>query len=132
MNSRNPPASPATNHHGTAVLEPSDGLNPLGVPLDRHREWYHYHHLFRDLLGAEHGRREPELIQQLHARAAAWCEVNGLPELASTMPRPPGTPTGPPGWSKASRSPPTPADAPRPPAGGSSGSKSRGLSSGIR
>jgi LuxR family maltose regulon positive regulatory protein len=57
-------------------------LNPLGVPLDRHHEWYHYHHLFRDLLGAEHGRREPELIQQLHARAAAWCEVNGLPELA--------------------------------------------------
>ena len=27
-------------------------------------------------------RREPELIQQLQARAAAWCEANGLPELA--------------------------------------------------
>jgi LuxR family maltose regulon positive regulatory protein len=82
MNLRNPAASPATRHHGTAVLEPSEGVNPLGVPLDRHLEWYHYHHLFRDLLGAELGSREPELVRQLHARAAAWCEANGLPELA--------------------------------------------------
>jgi LuxR family maltose regulon positive regulatory protein len=58
------------------------GVSSLGVPLDRHRQWYHYHHLFRDLLGVELGRREPELIQQLQARAAAWCEANGLPELA--------------------------------------------------
>jgi LuxR family maltose regulon positive regulatory protein len=103
MNSRNPAASPATSHDGTAVLdrssgplcnaardtsrsghalEPMEGINPLGVPLGRQREWYHYHHLFRDLLGAEHRPYEPELIQQLHARAAAWCEINGLPELA--------------------------------------------------
>jgi LuxR family transcriptional regulator, maltose regulon positive regulatory protein len=82
MSSRNPAASPATSHQGTAVLEPSEGVDPLGVPLDRHREWYHYHHLFRDLLGADLEPREPERIQQLHARAAAWCEANGLPELA--------------------------------------------------
>jgi LuxR family transcriptional regulator, maltose regulon positive regulatory protein len=70
-----------TRRSGPA-LEPLEGANPLGVPLDRHREWYHYHYLFHDLLGAEGGRREPELIQQLQVRAAAWCEVNGLPELA--------------------------------------------------
>jgi LuxR family maltose regulon positive regulatory protein len=52
------------------------------VPLDRHREWYRYHHLFRELLQAELDRREPELIRELHARAAAWCEANGLPEMA--------------------------------------------------
>jgi LuxR family maltose regulon positive regulatory protein len=62
--------------------EPLEGVHPLGVPLDRHREWYHYHHLFRDLLGADLERREPELIQRLQDRAAAWCEANGLPELA--------------------------------------------------
>ncbi len=59
MNSQNPAASPATSHHGTAVLdrtsgplcnaardtrrsghalEPLEGVNPLGVPLDRQRE----------------------------------------------------------------------------------------------
>jgi len=52
------------------------------VPLDRHREWYRYHRLFRDLLRAELERREPELVPRLHARAAAWCEANGLEESA--------------------------------------------------
>ena len=52
------------------------------MPLDRHREWYHYHHLFHALLGAELDSCEPELVRQLQARAAAWCEANGLPELA--------------------------------------------------
>jgi LuxR family transcriptional regulator, maltose regulon positive regulatory protein len=103
MNSRDPAAGPASSHCGTVVLDrgsrPLRGtardsrrsghalellerVSPLGVPLNRHREWYQYHHLFRDLLGAERGWREPELIQQLQAQAAAWCEVNGLPELA--------------------------------------------------
>ena len=64
------------------VLESLEGSNLLVVPLDRHREWYRYHHLFRELLQAELDRREPELITELHARAAAWCEANGLPEMA--------------------------------------------------
>ena len=62
-----------------ATLERS---NLLLVSLDRHRGWYRYHNLFRELLGAELDRREPELIERLHARAAAWCEANGLPEMA--------------------------------------------------
>ncbi|MFL6185393.1 MAG: LuxR C-terminal-related transcriptional regulator [Actinomycetes bacterium] len=64
------------------VLESLAGSNLLLVPLDRRREWYRYHHLFRDLLGAELGRREPELVPELHRRAAAWCEANGLEETA--------------------------------------------------
>jgi LuxR family transcriptional regulator, maltose regulon positive regulatory protein len=64
------------------VLSSLEDSNLLVVPLDRHRHWYRYHHLFRELLGAELERREPELFQTLHARAAAWCEANGLAELA--------------------------------------------------
>jgi LuxR family maltose regulon positive regulatory protein len=56
--------------------------NLLLVPLDRRGHWYRYHHLFRDMLLAELGRLEPELIAVLRRRAAAWCLQNGLPEEA--------------------------------------------------
>ena len=52
------------------------------IPLDRRGEWYRYHHLFRDLLQAELQQREPEMIPELHTRAAAWYEANDLPEEA--------------------------------------------------
>ena len=64
------------------VLEELERSNLLLVPLDRRREWYRYHHLFRDLLRAELSRREPALVPELHRRAAAWFEANGLPEMA--------------------------------------------------
>jgi LuxR family transcriptional regulator, maltose regulon positive regulatory protein len=64
------------------VLRSLEDSNLLVVPLDRHREWYRYHHLFRDLLRAELERREPQLVRRLHARAAAWCEASGLEETA--------------------------------------------------
>jgi len=64
------------------VLASLEASNLLVVPLDRRREWYRYHHLLRDLLTAELDRREPELVPRLHARAAAWCEANDLPEAA--------------------------------------------------
>jgi LuxR family maltose regulon positive regulatory protein len=66
----------------STALESLAGSNLLLVPLDRRREWYRYHHLFRDLLRAELDRREPELIPELHRRAAAWCQANGLEETA--------------------------------------------------
>jgi LuxR family transcriptional regulator, maltose regulon positive regulatory protein len=56
--------------------------NLLLVPLDRRKEWYRYHHLFRDMLLAELERLEPELIPVLRRRAAGWCLRNGLPEEA--------------------------------------------------
>src|SRR5580704_10849238 len=64
------------------VLEQMESRNLLVVPLDRNREWYRYHHLFRDLLQAELRRREPDLVRQLHSRAAAWYEANAMPEAA--------------------------------------------------
>ena len=64
------------------VLASMEEANLLLVPLDRTRQWYRYHHLFRELLRAELERREPHLAAGLHARAAAWYQANGLPELA--------------------------------------------------
>lgn len=64
------------------MLASLEGLDLLGVPLDRRGAWYQYHHLFRELVGAESGQSQPKQAQQLHARAAAWCEANGLLELA--------------------------------------------------
>ncbi len=64
------------------TLDRLERSNLLVVPLDRRGEWYRYHHLFRDLLRAELQRREPEMISELHTRAAAWYEANGYLEEA--------------------------------------------------
>jgi LuxR family maltose regulon positive regulatory protein len=65
-----------------AVLEQMEARNLLVVPLDRRREWYRYHHLLQDLLRSELRRREPDLVQDLHFRAAMWFEANAMPEEA--------------------------------------------------
>jgi LuxR family transcriptional regulator, maltose regulon positive regulatory protein len=64
------------------TLESLESRNLLVVPLDRRREWYRYHHLFRELLHAELTRREPELVARLHSAAAQWYEANAMPEAA--------------------------------------------------
>ena len=52
------------------------------VPLDRRREWYRYHGLFREFLLGELRRVEPDVITKLHLRAADWYESNGSPAMA--------------------------------------------------
>ena len=52
------------------------------VPLDRRREWYRYHSLFREFLLGELRRIEPDLVAKLHLRAADWYEANGAGALA--------------------------------------------------
>jgi LuxR family transcriptional regulator, maltose regulon positive regulatory protein len=61
------------------VLESLAGSNLLLVEAGPR---YRYHQLLRELLLAELERREPELVPELHRRAAAWYEGEGLPELA--------------------------------------------------
>jgi LuxR family maltose regulon positive regulatory protein len=51
--------------------------NLFVVPLDRHRDSYRYHRLFRDLLQRELSEREPELVPVLNQRAADWFEARG-------------------------------------------------------
>ena len=64
------------------TLESIERQNLLLVPLDRQRQWYRYHNLFRDVLRAELVRREPEAIPDLHRRAADRFEAAGLLEEA--------------------------------------------------
>jgi LuxR family maltose regulon positive regulatory protein len=64
------------------ILTELEDSNLLLVPLDRRRDWYRYHQLFRELLLTELKRREPELVGVLQARAAAWHVANRLPEAA--------------------------------------------------
>jgi LuxR family transcriptional regulator, maltose regulon positive regulatory protein len=52
------------------------------IPLDRRREWYRYHALFREFLLGELRRTEPDIIMTLHRRAADWYEASGSPAPA--------------------------------------------------
>jgi LuxR family transcriptional regulator, maltose regulon positive regulatory protein len=74
-----------------ALLEALDSAEQLRVleassmflvPLDRRRDWYRYHALFREFLLGELRREEPDVIPKLHLRAADWYEANGSPALA--------------------------------------------------
>ena len=56
--------------------------NLLVIPLDDHRGWYRFHHMFRDLLRAELELREPGSVPELQRRAGQWCQANGLPDAA--------------------------------------------------
>ena len=61
-----------------ALLSLLDRTNLFVVPLDNHREWYRYHHLFADLL---HKRlretHSADEIAALHRAASAWYELKG-------------------------------------------------------
>jgi LuxR family maltose regulon positive regulatory protein len=61
-----------------SVLATIERENLFVVPLDMSRRWYRYHHLFGELLRAELRRSESDLIADLHQRAAAWFEAEGL------------------------------------------------------
>jgi LuxR family maltose regulon positive regulatory protein len=64
------------------LLEELERSNLFLQPLDTTREWYRYHHLFRDLLFHELSRSEPGVIRQLHRRAARWHRQTGSADAA--------------------------------------------------
>ena len=65
-----------------AALDSLARTNLFLLPLDDHRRWYRFHHLFAQLLRAELERREPELVPELHRRAYAWHRASGTTEEA--------------------------------------------------
>lgn len=67
-----------------ATLEDLERANLFLIPLDNHREWYRYHHLFGDWLRHELQRADPSAIPELHSRASRWYRANGSLESSIT------------------------------------------------
>ena len=58
---------------GKPTLEWLEDANLFVVSLDEQREWFRYHHLFRDLLRHRlQASRPPEQVAALHVRAGEW------------------------------------------------------------
>ena len=60
------------------LIETLDRSNLFLIPLDDHREWYRYHHLFADFLGQRLRETEPDQIPELHRRAYQWYEQHDM------------------------------------------------------
>jgi LuxR family maltose regulon positive regulatory protein len=73
---------PADGMPGSAVLETFERRNLLLVPLDNHRHWYRYHHLFGDALQARLLAERREDVAGLHGRASDWYDAAGEVEAA--------------------------------------------------
>ncbi|HUG15373.1 MAG TPA: LuxR C-terminal-related transcriptional regulator [Thermomicrobiales bacterium] len=67
---------------GHETLETLEHANLFIVPLDNERRWYRYHHLFAELLRQrlrQSVASSPgDELAELHIRASAWLEDNGL------------------------------------------------------
>jgi LuxR family maltose regulon positive regulatory protein len=62
-----------TDRPGSArMLHELERSNLFLIPLDTKREWYAYHHLFRELLCDELAVGDPERVLVLNRRASAW------------------------------------------------------------
>lgn len=66
-------------NHAEATLTELERANLFLIPLDSEANWRRYHHLFADLLRRRLSQAHPNEIPELHRRAAAWFEKNGLP-----------------------------------------------------
>jgi len=66
------------------ALEALERGNLFVIPLDEQRQWYRLHSLFRDVMLARLQATQPELITDLHQRAARWYEEEGYVHEAIT------------------------------------------------
>ncbi len=70
------------DHGDNDVLDYIERANLFLIPLDDHREWYRYHHLFADFLSQKLREIEPENITELHLRASEWYKNAGFVDEA--------------------------------------------------
>lgn len=59
------------------LLEDLERASLFLLALDGEREWFRYHHLFAETLRFRLKREQPELVPQLHQRAAHWWQTHG-------------------------------------------------------
>lgn len=78
------PADPADQLTLTAqaMVEYIERAHLFLLPLDDNRRWYRYHHLFAEALRYQLRREQPEVIDDLHRRAAEWYAQQGRPTEA--------------------------------------------------
>jgi LuxR family transcriptional regulator, maltose regulon positive regulatory protein len=62
---------------GRKMLDRLERQNLFLVPLDAHRQWFRYHHLFADVLLAHLTDTQTEALPAIHRRASAWFEAHG-------------------------------------------------------
>jgi len=62
-----------------ALLAEVEQANLFVIRLDQDRVWFRYHHLFQSLLQSLLAERHPDLVPELHRRAARWLTANGFP-----------------------------------------------------
>jgi LuxR family transcriptional regulator, maltose regulon positive regulatory protein len=67
---------------GRAMLESLERQNLFVIPLDDHRRWYRYHHLFADVLHSRLLDERPGYELELHRRASDWYDQAGDPEAS--------------------------------------------------
>jgi LuxR family maltose regulon positive regulatory protein len=65
-----------------SILDQLEAKNLFVIRLDEEHLWYRYHHLFADVLQSRLRASDPELFKELHQRAAAWFERQGIFEYA--------------------------------------------------
>ena len=61
-----------------SILEELERNNLFVMALDDERRWYRYHHLFADVLRHRLTKKSPTVFDELHLRASAWFENEGL------------------------------------------------------
>jgi len=67
---------------GQTTLEKLEHTNLFLISLDNERCWYRYHPLFADMLRNHLQQKYPDMLGELHLRAAVWCEQNQFIEQA--------------------------------------------------
>jgi len=60
------------------ILQQIERANLFLLPIDHHRNWYRYHHLFADLLKKRLVQTQTNQLYDLHRRASLWFEANSL------------------------------------------------------